>query len=277
MTTPQTSAETEAGPADGEPVVFVPGATLPKFVWEDAAETLARHGFRTVRYDLLGRDAAAAPRTRYDAALFDRQLDALLDHLSPDRPVHLVSLAFGALIAAGFAARRPQRVRSLVHVAPDGFGVRLPLRSRLLLLPVAGDLLARAAGPRALLSRLADYSDRPEIVAALRERFRPHATPALTRAVLSSVRHMPIHDAAEQYRAVADVPTLVLWGRGDRVTPLPSPERLEAAFPNARITVLEDCGHLPDLERPGRVAAHLLPFLREHADPGTPQRGSIPG
>lgn len=277
MTTPQTSAEIQEGPADGEPVVFVPGATLPKFVWEDAAEALARHGFRTVRYDLPGRGDAPAPRTRYDAALFDRQLADLLDRRFPDRPVHLVSLAFGALIAAGFAARHPRRVRSLAYLAPDGFGVRLSPRSRLLLTPVVGDLLARAAGPRTLLSRLADYSENPETVASLRDRFRPYATPALTRAVLSSVRRMPIHDAAEQYRAVADVPTLVLWGRGDRVTPLPSPERLEAAFPNARITILEDCGHLPDLERPGRVAGHLLPFLREHAAPGAPQRGSIPG
>jgi pimeloyl-ACP methyl ester carboxylesterase len=250
-----------AGPVEGPTVVFVPGATLPMFVWDDLAASLASSGFRTIRYDLLGRGGSAAPRIRYDAELFDRQLTELLDVLEDGRPVHLVSLAFGALISAGFAERHPARVRSLTYVAPDGFGVELSPAARMLLRPVVGEALLGLAGTRILLSRLADYSDRVEVVEQLRTRFRPYVSaPGYQRAVLSSVRNMPIHDAEALYRHNRAIPTLVLWGRDDRVTPLPRPEALAAAMPAARVQIFDATGHLPQVERLTETAAALRSF-----------------
>ena len=249
------------GPADGPLVVFVPGATLPLFVWDGLADAVAAAGFRAVRYDLLGRGDSAAPDVTYDEELHRHQLTELLDAVAPDAPVHLVSLAFGCLIAAEVARRSPERVASLTCIAPDGFGVPLPRGTCLLRMPVIGDALVRRLGPRILLKRLPDYSDDPQIVAALRSRFEPYAHSAgLHRAVLSSIRHMPIHDAVDAYSDVT-VPTQVIWGRADRVTPLPSADRLSAAFPSARITILDGVGHLPQYERPDRTAALTLAFV----------------
>lgn len=255
------------GPDDAPTVVFVPGATLPMFVWDELAEHLAANGFRTVSYDLLGRGGSAAPRVRYDAELFDRQLTELIDALGDDRPVHVVSLAFGALIAAGFAKRHRDRVRSLTYVAPDGFGVELSPAARLLLRPMVGEVLLRFAGTRILLSRLADYSDRSEVVDQLRARFRPHVSaPGFQRAVLSSVRNMPIHDAATLYLQSRAIPTLVLWGRDDRVTPLPRTESLAATMPAAQVRIFDDTGHLPHAERPGETAETLRSFWGQLVD-----------
>jgi len=249
------------GPGGGPTVVFVPGATLPLFVWDGLAETVAAAGFRTVRYDLLGRGDSSAPDVRYDEDLHRRQLTELLDAVAPDAPVHLVSLAFGCLVAADLARRSPERVASLTCIAPDGFGVPLPRGTSLLRLPVVGDTLVRLVGARILLRRLGDYSADPRVVAALRDRFEPyaHAT-GLHRAVLSSIRHMPIHDAVDAYARVA-VPTQVLWGSDDRVTPLPAPERAAAAFPDGNVTILDGVGHLPQYERPDAVAALVLAFV----------------
>jgi len=128
-------------------------------------------------------------------------------------------------------------------------------------LPVVGDTLVRLVGARILLRRLSDYSADPRVVAALRDRFEPYAHAAgLHRAVLSSIRHMPIHDAGDSYARV-DVPTQVLWGRDDRVTPLPARGRIDAAFPDATVTILDGCGHLPQCERPDDVAREVLGFL----------------
>jgi len=249
------------GPGGGPTVVFVPGATLPLFVWDGLAETAAAAGFRTVRYDLLGRGDSSAPNVRYDEDLHRRQLTELLNAVAPDAPVHLVSLAFGCLVAADVAQRSPERVASLTCIAPDGFGVPLPRGTSLLRMPVVGDALVRLVGARILLRRLGDYSADPHVVAALRQRFEPYAHSArLHRAVLSSIRHMPIHDAVDAYARVA-VPTQVLWGSDDRVTPLPAHERVAAAFPAATVTILDGCGHLPQCERPDDVAREVLGFL----------------
>ena len=256
------------GPTDGPAVVFVPGATLPMFVWDGLADTMAAKGHRVLRYELIGRGSSAAPRISYDAAAFDRQLTELLDQLLPDRPVHLVSLAFGALIAARFADLHPERVSSLTYIAPDGFGVAMSPAVRLMRYPVIGEALLAAAGTAMLLSRLPDYSDQPELVQALRSRFRPYASaPGFQRAVLSSVRRMPIHDAGPLYLRNDErgVPTLVLWGRDDRVTPLPDPARLRAALPSADLRVFDDTGHLPHAEHPAEIAAVLAEFLRTAA------------
>ncbi|MEU6721614.1 alpha/beta hydrolase [Nonomuraea sp. NPDC046802] len=58
------------------------------------------------------------------------------------------------------------------------------------------------------------------------------------------------------------VPTLVLWGRTDRVTPLPDPGRLRIALPHAELRVFDDTGHLPHAERPAEIAAALTSFLQ---------------
>ncbi|WP_214414277.1 alpha/beta fold hydrolase [Sphaerisporangium fuscum] len=252
------------GPTDAPLVVFVPGATLPMFVWDGLADAVAEAGYRVLRYDLLGRGASAAPRITYDAEAYDRQLTELLDGVQATGPVHLVALAFGALIAARFADRHPERVASLTYVAPDGFGVRESPAVRLLHRPVIGEALLKVAGTAMLLSRLPDYSPRADVVEAVRAKFRPYVSaPGFQRAVLSSIREMPIHDAAAWYRPNSDrgVPTLVLWGSADRVTPLPDEARLSAALPHAQVHVFDGVGHLPHAERPADTTTVLTRFL----------------
>lgn len=252
------------GPADGPPVVLIPGATLPMFVWDGLAEPLAEEGYRVVRYDLLGRGASAAPRVAYGADLYDSQLTELLQRLGITGKVHLVALAFGALIAAGFAERRPRQVASLTYLAPDGFGVRTTRLGRLANLPGVGELLLHLAGNKILLSRLPTYSHRTDVVEALQATFRPYVSaPGFKRAVLSSIRRMPIHDAAALYARVDrhGIPTLVLWGRDDHVTPLPEQSRLRAVLPTAQIEILDDTGHLPHTERPAHTTKAMISFL----------------
>ena len=58
-----------------------------------------------------------------------------------------------------------------------------------------------------------------------------------------------------------DVPTLVLCGRDDRITPLEVHEEMAAAVPGAELVVLDDCGHLSSWERPEQVERALRRWL----------------
>jgi len=53
------------------------------------------------------------------------------------------------------------------------------------------------------------------------------------------------------------VPTLIVWGRGDRWIPVGDADRFAAAIPGSRRVVLENCGHVPQEERPAEIV-HLL-------------------
>ena len=58
-----------------------------------------------------------------------------------------------------------------------------------------------------------------------------------------------------------DVPTLLLWGKHDWVVPLDVAERLLAALPRAQLEVMEDCGHMPEMEKPEEFAKAVVEFL----------------
>jgi pimeloyl-ACP methyl ester carboxylesterase len=56
-------------------------------------------------------------------------------------------------------------------------------------------------------------------------------------------------------------PTLVVWGREDKIVPVACGEQYRSAMPNATLTVLERCGHLIPIEQPEAFARLVLDFL----------------
>jgi pimeloyl-ACP methyl ester carboxylesterase len=58
-------------------------------------------------------------------------------------------------------------------------------------------------------------------------------------------------------------PTLIVWGREDRIVPVECAEQYRRLLPNATLTVLEGCGHVPPLEQPETFARLVLDFLGE--------------
>jgi pimeloyl-ACP methyl ester carboxylesterase len=177
----------------------------------------------------------------------------VLDALGLGR-VDVVGLSLGGWLGAELALRHQARVNRLVLV--DAAGVRVPgvamgnpfmlpaPKVRELMfhdptLPVAKAILPDAPPP-----------DRLETVLRGRE--------AAARLLWSP---------AQQYRKLTSrlwriaAPTLVVWGREDRLIPLVYGEAYAHGIPGARLEVLDRCGHLPPFEQPERFAEIVLDFL----------------
>jgi pimeloyl-ACP methyl ester carboxylesterase len=60
-----------------------------------------------------------------------------------------------------------------------------------------------------------------------------------------------------------DIPTVVIAGRQDQVTPLPRSEEMAADIANSRLVVLEECGHMSPLEKPAELTAALRRWLSQ--------------
>jgi 4,5:9,10-diseco-3-hydroxy-5,9,17-trioxoandrosta-1(10),2-diene-4-oate hydrolase len=56
-------------------------------------------------------------------------------------------------------------------------------------------------------------------------------------------------------------PVLVIWGRQDRVLPVEHVVEAGTVMPQAHVELIDDCGHLPQIERTDAFLAALLPFL----------------
>ncbi len=110
--------------------------------------------------------------------------------------------------------------------------------------------------------RVADAALR-EIIVGMAERTGVEAYARQQAAIVSRRDFRPL------LRHI-DVPTLVLCGRQDQITPLACSEALAAAIPQATLTVLEDCGHMSTLELPDAVNAALRTWLLQ--DPSRVER-----
>jgi len=70
------------------------------------------------------------------------------------------------------------------------------------------------------------------------------------------------HDSTGLLPTLAGLPTLVVVGAEDTMTPPEGSRRMAAAIPGSRLVIIPSAGHIPPLERPGETTAAILEFLR---------------
>jgi len=257
--------EMGSGPA----VVLVHGYPLDGAMWSGVARVLAGK-FRVLKPDLPGRGEtpAASATSIEDAAAF---LDAILAAL-PDR-AGVAGFSMGGYAALALARRNPGNLGALALVdtraqADDeaGRGKRDEAISMVRSAGVAS--IADAMIPKLLAPASLGNED---LVGRLR-RIILRQTPETVEADLVAMRDRP--DARPGLASIG-VPTLVVVGAQDALTPPSDSEAMAASIPDARLVAIPGAGHLTPMERPGAVAAALGDFFSA-ALPQTRERPESP-
>jgi pimeloyl-ACP methyl ester carboxylesterase len=253
-----------SGADTGRTVVLLSGATVPFYIWDPTREALVANGFRVLRYDYFGRGFSDRPKLRYDLATYDRQLTDLLEALGARGSVDVAGVSMGGVIAANFADRHPERVRSVTLVDP-AFGTvsqtPLPLR-----IPVLGELLMIAAAPSLAKGQRDDFLH-PERYPDWVKRYEVQMQyEGFRRGMLETARHDVFKRPAESFTALAQArtPMLILWGKEDRTVPFSQSDAVRAAFPHAQFHAIDGAAHLPQIEQAALVDSILSAFLRAH-------------
>ena len=248
------AANTVLAEGAGSPVVFLHGPYGQR--WDGYLSGLADGGHRVYAPEHPG---AERPEDLMQLdGLWDLILyyDDLFDALGLES-FDLVGHSFGGMVAAEIAATLRPRVRRLVLIDPLGLW-----RDDT---PVADYLTAPPADLGALLFHDLDSPDvkarieEPEDLAAGQE-----ATVRRMSAIASTTHFVwPIPDRglSRRLRRIA-VPTLVLWGRNDRVVDVSYAKDFAAALPDAKVELFDRAGHYPQLEQRAAVTKATLDFLR---------------
>jgi pimeloyl-ACP methyl ester carboxylesterase len=248
----------------GPAVVLVHGFASSLYTWKDVLPALVP-AHDVVALDLPGFGGSERPADLSFEKLPEAVL-GLVDELGIDQ-VALVGNSMGGAVAAMVAAERPDRVTALVLIDAAGFNLgpgEAPAMVRLAMSPV-GSLISRLPFKRLAIEhslrqvflddthvtdeRVAEYMDglgRPGALASIG---------SLRRSL--GERGKLVQDALSQIRA----PTLVVWGREDRWIPVAHAERFVEAIPGARKVILEECGHMPQAEKPEVTGELLEEFL----------------
>jgi len=242
----------------GSVLLLIHGFPLNRTMWGRLG---GFDGYLTVAPDLRGMGESEAPVANYSMAAYADDLLALLDVLGADRAV-VCGLSMGGYIAFEVLRRAPERVAGLILMdtkaaADDELGRqgRNAMAER-----VRHD--GPAAVVAAMLPKLLDpevAKVRPDLVDLVRRMMEGTPVAGLIGA-LEAMRDRP--DSMALLGAVS-VPTLVVVGAGDQLTPPAEARRMADGISGAELEVILGAGHLPPLERPSRTRAAMVRFLAQ--------------
>ncbi len=233
-------------------IVFLHGAGFDHSVWMQLARSFAHHRFGVLAPDLPGHGRSAGPPLTSVGALAD--WTAALIEAAGARTARLIGHSMGSLIALETATRHPDKVTGLGLIA-----IAAPMR-------VSDDLLnAAKANDHGAVDMIAIWgygqratlggSETPGLwMLGGAERTLEHAAPGVIFADLAACNAYADALAAA---AKVMVPTTMILGSRDLMTPLKSGKALAAAIPNCRLTVLDGAGHMLMSEHPDEVLAAL--------------------
>lgn len=243
----------------GEPILYAHGFPLDHSMWQHQLDGCAEfsHG---IAPDLRGFGQSRSNDTTVTMAQFADDLAALLDSLGIQEPVTFCGLSMGGYIAWEFFERHRARLRRLVlcdtrAVADSAEGAAQRQKLAELVLARGSDLLVAQMTPK-LFSEATQHSG-SVVVAAMQQVIRGTAPQAIAAALRGMAER---RDFSERLGDI-DVPTLVICGAHDAISPPAEMRGIAAAIPGARYVEIPDAGHMAPLENPHAVQQALRDFL----------------
>jgi pimeloyl-ACP methyl ester carboxylesterase len=256
-------------------VLLLHGLGAAKSSFFETAAALAPH-FRVHAIDFPGFGASSKPTLGpYTARWFADTVIGVMDELGID-DAHLVGNSMGGRVAIEVGLRNPDRVRALGLLCPAVAFVRRAWHPLVRLLRPEFGLLPHKYPRRAVASQLwslfcdADTLD-PALADIVVDEFqRIYRSPAARFAFLSAARNIYLDAPWGKngfYARLADLeaPALFIWGTHDQLIPVGFKKHVAEWLPSARQIVLENCGHVPQIERP-EVTQNLLRAFFAAAD-----------
>jgi 3-oxoadipate enol-lactonase len=245
----------------GPSLVLMHGYPLDGAMWSPVARRLSPE-FRVIKPDLPGRgDNSANPSGSVEA--YADYLEAVLQTLEP--PVGLAGFSMGGYVSLALIKRRPTSVGALALVdtraaADDETGRRVRNESISTLHTQGVISVAEAILPR-LLSP--DGMKRRDLV----ERVRRVILRQKPEALESDLKAMRDRPDSTSLLPQLGVPTLVIAGEHDTISPVAESQAMATAIPGARFVVIPGAAHLTPMENPGAVAQALGDFFGEILKP----------
>lgn len=269
----------EQGPA----VILLHGLGASLESWYFNVDALGQE-FRVFAPDIVYFGKSAKPDREPQHEDFVHFVFHFMDTFGLERAV-LVGNSMGGAIASKAAMLHPERVAGLVLVNSAGYGRELAwwLRLRTLVdIRPSGTPPAwlTRLGLRAIFEDPARISD--EVLELLMGVEQDEESMRTARRVLNigvdwrglkPALLEQIRDAAHEIR----VPTLIVWGKQDRVLPIQHAFTAKKRIPNARIHLFERCGHTPQLEYPAQFNALIGEFVQETTAVDVPRTFEVRG
>ncbi len=235
----------------GEPLLLVHGFPLSSAMWEPQIAALASSR-RVIAPDLRGLGATELGDAEVSMDQYADDLAALLDRLGLER-VTLIGLSMGGYISFAFLRRHYERVAALVladtRPQPDTEEGRQGRHKNA--------QLAEEQGPGAIADVMLPKLFAPSAPQALRDETRRIIEANDRRGIAAALRAMAARPDSTPLLPTIAVPTLIIVGAEDALTPPDDSRSMRDAIPNSRLTEIRNAGHMSNLEQPNAFNAAI--------------------
>ncbi|WP_428330907.1 alpha/beta fold hydrolase [Mucilaginibacter sp.] len=244
----------------GTPVVLIHGHPFDHTMWQPQAVALSAF-YQVITPDLRGYGKSSLPENS-KTSFEDYATDVLklLDNLAIDS-FHLGGLSMGGQVIMEIYRQAPAKIKSLIFA--DTFA--------------SLDTPAVKKGRYDAATRFENEGMDAYAEEAIYKMLKPeHVTemPGVAAFVINMMKDtnpaaaaIALRARAERIDYLADVlpqiniPTLIIVGRQDEFTPVVMAEELKASLKNCKLAIIEDAGHMPNLEHPDEFNAIVIDFL----------------
>lgn len=254
-------AYTDAG--RGKPLVLLHGYPFNRSLWNEQVAALS-NSYRVIAPDLRGFGETDASRERATMDRMARDVAELLDHLQIARAV-VGGLSMGGYVALAFYKHFPSRVRALVLAdtraqadTEEGKQTRAQQAEKALAEGMAG--IADGMLPKLLTPET--VSKHPEIVKRVRDMMLKTKPDGAAAALMG----MAERDDQTPLLSKISTPTLIVVGSEDAITPVADSEKMHREIGGSRLVVVENAGHVSNLERTEQFNEALVDFLKTSLD-----------
>ncbi len=253
----------------GSAVVLVHG--LGGFIenWMHNVDALAKQ-HRVYVLDLVGFGRTDKPPVK-DVYLLVQFISDFMDTLKISKAT-LVGNSLGGGLVLQFALQFPQKVEKLVLVDNAAMGRDVIIDFRVCSLPWLGELLIKPSpkGMERLWKQIV-YDQNLVTPELIKLGYELGSLPGANKTLLSVLRagvnlggqRGKLTKALIKDLGTIKVPTLVVWGRDDRIIPAAHAQVAVSKIPGAKLHVFDSCGHMPMFEYPDKFNKLALDFLAE--------------
>lgn len=254
----------------GDPLLCLHGFGASLYTWRNFIGPLSKN-YQLVLIDLKGFGKSPKPNDTHYSPQDNADLiyDFILKH--DLKNLTLVGNSYGGglslLLSVMLMERDPTRLKSLILIDAGAYKEYVPFYLKLLSIPVINKLAIYLTPSKCATTMVLSkaYYDLDKVTSEQVAAYAaPIAAPGGRHALLETGKQLipaNIDELITRFKDIT-VPTLIIWGKQDKIIPLRVGELLHEAIPNSTLKVIDHCGHIPQEEMPEATVPLVLDFLK---------------
>lgn len=240
------------------PIIFIHGFPFDKLMWQPQLDLFGKN-YRVIAYDIRGFGKSTIGSAQGSINLFADDLVKFMDGLEIKKAI-VCGLSMGGYILLNAIIRYPQRFDAIIlsdtQCIADSFEAK-EKRKKAISQIVAGKINDFALGFIANIFSDETKKTKGDVVEKIKRTILSTRAEAVTATLSVLAERQNLCSSISQI----EVPTLIICGEQDIVTPVEQAEFLHDTIPNSQLKIIENAGHMSNLEKPDEFNMHIVEFL----------------